>query len=184
MSKICGDCVFFPGCSRYEGKTHDSEAAETCRAYLWVARRGQWLVEEEEDGSDVSSFRPVRADEGVSWNNVVCSECRSAAQEDSEWGTVFLTRFCPHCGAEMDNWQSEEQQAANNERQDDEEAERSRAEIAARVAAMTPGEREIYEQIWAVMRSTGPVDPATFEDPHDEPEGVTPDIVITELFGG
>lgn len=34
MSKICGDCVFFPGCSRYEGKTRDSEEAETCRAYL------------------------------------------------------------------------------------------------------------------------------------------------------
>ena len=34
MSKICGECVFFPGCSRYEGKTHDSEEAETCRAYL------------------------------------------------------------------------------------------------------------------------------------------------------
>ena len=34
MSKICGDCVFFIGCSRYEGKTQDSDAAETCRAYL------------------------------------------------------------------------------------------------------------------------------------------------------
>lgn len=173
MSKICGDCVFFPGCSRYEGKTQDSEAAETCRAYLWVARRGQWLVEEEEDGSDVSSFRPVRADEGVSGENVVCSECRSAAQEDSEWGIVFLTHFCPHCGAEMYNWQSEEQQETNQERR----------EYEAGLAAMTPEQREIYEQIRAVMRSTGPVDPATFEDPHDEPEGVTPDIVITELGG-
>ena len=34
MSKICGECVFFPGCSRYEGKTRDSGEAETCRAYL------------------------------------------------------------------------------------------------------------------------------------------------------
>lgn len=38
MSKICGECVFFPGCSRYEGKTRDSEEAETCRAYLTIDR--------------------------------------------------------------------------------------------------------------------------------------------------
>ena len=34
MTKSCGECVFFIGCERYEGKTRDSEEAETCKAYL------------------------------------------------------------------------------------------------------------------------------------------------------
>ena len=34
MTKACGECVFFIGCERYEGKRRDSEEAETCRAYL------------------------------------------------------------------------------------------------------------------------------------------------------
>ena len=38
MSKNCGECAFFMGCERYEGKTRDSEAAETCRAYLTIDR--------------------------------------------------------------------------------------------------------------------------------------------------
>ena len=183
MTKVCGDCVFFLGCARYEGKTRDSGEAETCRAYLSDPRHGEWLIEEEEDGSEVGSFRPVRADEGVSGEHVVCSECRCDAIEDSEWSTIYLTRFCPHCGAVMDNWQSEEQQAANEERWEEERKAKDRAEYEAYWATKTPEERAAYEA-FVIAHSTGPVNPATFEDADDdETEGLTPDIVISELGG-
>ena len=97
--------------------------------------------------------RPIKADEYIEFETVCCSECGGEAL--SFEGDVNLTRHCPHCGTRMDNWQSDDQRAANYDRWSDAEAEKSRAEYEARRAAMTPEERAIEDAIWAASPHTG-----------------------------
>lgn len=97
MSKICGECVFFPGCSRYEGKTHDSEEAETCRAYLAIDR------ETEEEHKTLSDVPAVEVKTSGRWEREVVFGIRvlrcSACGKLQSYGK---TSYCPNCGAEME----------------------------------------------------------------------------------
>ena len=165
MTKICGECVFFIGCSRYVALPWSSRQAETCRTYLtngeestmgfrgastgWrLNRHAEWVKRNIENGREAETLHAVAPDERADdW--VYCSACREMALKDLSCDIV-LSRYCPHCGAEMTNYQTEEQRTANWQRY-----------VANRVPATV-----------------------LFEDPNDEPEGVTPDIVITEIFGG
>ena len=75
-----------------------------------------------------------------------CSECGGDALENTVEDYVW-SRFCPHCGAKMENWQTDEQREAA-----DEEWSRKQQE---KWEKMTPEEKAIEEK--AIIESFGPL---------------------------
>lgn len=116
-----------------------------------------WLIEEK------GASRPLEPAE-ENWNEGYCSNCgEDCLYNFSETG-VF-SHYCPNCGEEMENWQSDEQYDANEQRYAA-EAKKAREEW---LASMTPEKRAEYDAWMDLMRrfgpigTTGPVDPAEYE---------------------
>lgn len=91
-----------------------------------------WMIE------DHGKKRP--ADPIEEEGPAVCSECGGDALESTEEEYVW-SRFCPHCGAKMGNWQTEEQREAAF----DKSWERYKAKERERWERMTPEERAFIE---------------------------------------
>ena len=69
-----------------------------------------------------------------------CSECGFSSLENGA-EEPELSRYCPHCGAKMENWQTEEQRKAAF----DKSWERYKAKERERWERMTPEERAFIE---------------------------------------
>lgn len=103
-----------------------------------------------------SDRRPISKDES-STDGAYCSHCGEDAPQNTIEETI-LSRFCPHCGAEMLNWRTKEEQ----EKLDDLWWENYHRETEERLAKLTPEEREAYE-LYVARYSTGMLDPAQYE---------------------
>lgn len=60
-------------------------------------KKGKWIKIPEFCGDDVSGFID---------NHFSCSECKKEAEINS-WGFYILSNFCPNCGADMREGDSE-----------------------------------------------------------------------------
>ena len=115
-----------------------------------MTKTGYWMIktawdEEIRRYTEVKRGDPIE-DEG----DAFCSECGGDALEDTVEDYVW-SRFCPHCGAKMENWQTEEQRKIA----EDKSWERYERKQQEKWEKMTPAEKAIIENC-GPQGTTGP----------------------------
>ena len=103
-----------------------------------------WMIRTAWD-EDICDYTEVkRGDPTEDEGDAFCSECGGDALEDHEESYVW-SRFCPHCGAEMENWQTDEQREVAYAKWWEDYHKRE----AEREAKMTPEERALRDWVEA-----------------------------------
>lgn len=85
-----------------DGQEHDGVTLQSIidkmpTIKLEPRKKGKWIKIPEFCGDDVSGFID---------NHFSCSECKKEAEINS-WGFYILSNFCPNCGADMREGDSE-----------------------------------------------------------------------------
>lgn len=109
-----------------------------------------WMIRTawDEDICDYTELK--RGDPTEDEGDAFCSECGGDALENHGEDYVW-SRFCPHCGANMENWQTDEQREAAY----DKWWEEWRKEQREKWERMTPEEKAIIEN-FGPQGTTGP----------------------------
>ena len=119
-----------------------------------MVKIGYWLSKE--NGVD----KPVPFSGHDTWH-AHCSVCGGDALENSVEEPIW-SLYCPHCGAEMKNGRSEEEQERLKEAYWEELDRKEKEKQKARRAKMTEEEREA-EDLYYAQYSTGMCNPAEYQ---------------------